>query len=186
MTNTSLQLRLSELRRRLLAIAAACGAGWALCAAAGLLILAMWLDLMIELPAALRVSADLVATVVAIVLCARLVIFAFHDALPLELGRRIDRAADARGQVVSGIDLMLAAPDAASPVSRGLAQLGIERAEQIAGRVPAVRVLPADPLRRMGQALFGVAVLIAAVFIISPRLATTQLARNMSRSWRSR
>src|SRR5207253_605493 len=83
------QQRLSELKRRLLAIAAACGAGWALCALAGLLILAMWLDLMVELPPALRVSADGIAIVVAIVLCARLVIFALRDALPLELGRRI-------------------------------------------------------------------------------------------------
>src|SRR6478609_8004027 len=104
---TTLHQRLAELKRRLLRVAAGCGAGWALIAIVSMLILAMWLDLMVELPAGLRTIADVIALTAGVALFARLVLAALHDASPLSLGRRIDVAAGANGQVISGIDLML-------------------------------------------------------------------------------
>src|SRR4051794_35805548 len=163
---TTLHQRLAELRHRLLRIAAGCGAGWAVVVVIALLILAMWLDLVAELPAGLRVFADVVALVVGAALFARLVVTALRGPMPLELGRRIDVAAGANGQVVSGIDLMLSRRNAGeSDVSAGLAQLAVERAERIAATVAPARVLSGEPLTKVGQALFIVVVIVAAAFI---------------------
>jgi hypothetical protein len=180
MPDSSLHQRLVDLKRRLLRVAAGCGAGWAVVAIIALLILAMWLDLMVELPSGLRVIADIAAIIIGVALFARLLVAAVRGAMPLDLGRRIDIAAGAGGQVVSGIDLMLSSRGTAdSAVSAGLAQLAVERAERIAATVAPARVLSGEPLKlkKVGQALFVVAVVVAAAFIAAPRLATTQLAR---------
>ncbi len=52
MSSTALEKSLNTLRHRLVALGLAGGLGWGLLGAMGLLVLAMWLDLVLELPGA--------------------------------------------------------------------------------------------------------------------------------------
>ena len=93
---------------------------------------------------------------------------------------RLDRAADARGQVVSAVDL-LAQPRVVGTgnqlISQGLAEIAIRRAESIVARVSPQSVLPNQLLNRPAYAVAIVGTLILAALILTPRLVTTQWLR---------
>src|SRR5438132_10710524 len=104
MVTPPLQDRLRRLGRRLLAIGLAAGMGWGLAAAALLLLVCAWLDLLWELPPSLRFTCDVAALAAAVLLLAAAGWLARRRGAALALARRLDGAAGARGQILSGAD----------------------------------------------------------------------------------
>src|SRR5438094_6514847 len=152
MRSGNLETRLQQLKRRLLALATAGGAALSVFVALGLLLASMWLDLMVELPPQLRRVAVFACVIAAIVMFARSIFIATRSATP-RLPQRLDRAAGAHGQIVSAVDLLRAPRTAGaaaewSPISHGLADIAIDRADRIAGQVAPQSVLPGRMLRR--------------------------------------
>src|SRR5947207_12074197 len=126
--SATLQNQLGALKNRLVRLSLACGAGWSILAAVSVLILWMWLDLMVELPPAVRMIANGTALLAAIYVAGRVGVAAVHGIRPIELGKKLDEVASAHGQIVSGVDLLLDTGRESSAVAIGLRQLAIERA----------------------------------------------------------
>src|SRR5580765_5789805 len=103
----TLQNHLASLKHRLVRMSLACGAGWSIVAAIGVLILWMWLDLMVDLPPAVRMIANATALLAAIYVAGRIGVAALQQIRPIELGKKLDEAAQAHGQILSGVDLSL-------------------------------------------------------------------------------
>lgn len=181
MPNNSLQTIVSRLGRRVLMIHGTAGGVWSAIAAALCLACGVWLDLMLELPAGLRIIAMAAACV-----AAGLVIFnsARRGLLfkaPARLAAELDLVSASGGQVLSAVDLagcdQRTFATHAPELSAGLARLAIERGTQIAASVPQARVAPAAPVvKSMGiLALIGAATCIFALAL--PRLAATEWQR---------
>ena len=178
MRTETLETRLQQPKRRLLALATAGGAALSVFVALGLLLASMWLDLMVDLPPQLRRFAVFACVIAAVIMFARSIFIATRSTAP-RLPQRLDSAAGAHGQIVSAVDLLRAQTpaDEWSPISHGLADIAIDRADRIAGQVPPQSVLPGRMLRRPLIAAGAIIVSILCVLILAPRLAKTQWLR---------
>jgi hypothetical protein len=181
MPHNPLQNILDRLGRRVLMIHGTAGTFWSMIAAAACLACGVWLDLMLELPAGLRMIVLGSAISAAIVVFVRSVRKAIRSKAPAHLAARLDQVSASGGQVLSAVDLVSAdvrtfathAPN----LSAGLARLAIERGTKIATGVPRGSVAPTAPvIKSMGVlALAGAA---AFVFVLLlPRLAATEWQR---------
>src|SRR5262245_2176367 len=105
MIATTLHTRFRQLAHRLLAVGLASGLGWGL--AAGLLVLlnAVWLDLLWELPPRLRLIGWMVALAAAVLLVAGAAWWAWRRGAAAALAKRLDFVAGTGGQIRSGVDL---------------------------------------------------------------------------------
>src|SRR5438477_4621919 len=132
MRESTLHHRLDELKRRLLALATAGGAALSVFAGLALLLACMWLDLMVDLPPQLRRVAVIVCAVAAAVMFARAIFIAVRSAAGNRLAGSLDRAAGAGGQIISAVDLLGSDGGEWSPISKGLADIAVDRADAIA------------------------------------------------------
>jgi hypothetical protein len=174
--STQLQSGLDDLRRKVIRAGASSGVAWAVFAGVVIVLGAMWLDLVVELPADLRVFCGVLALIGAAVLLVRIVRKAVGGATPAAIANKLDSAGQARGEIVSGVDLALH-PTAGGAITTGLAAIAIERAAQLVRRVPASHVIPAKDTRKPLLWLVAVVVFVIGVVLIAPRLAATQWAR---------
>ena len=181
MSNTSLENTFRFLKRRMLAIGGASGVAWGCCAAVGLLMAGVWLDLVWELSAGARIAALLLAIIAGLALAARFVVGAVSRAREVMLARRLDETGQTGGQIVSGFELHMsggASQSATAPgLTRALAELAISRAAGLAAQIPRTIAVPSQPVRR---AAIGAAALLVGVAILSavaPRLASTEFMR---------
>jgi hypothetical protein len=176
MASTTLQARLRHFARRLFAIGITAGVGWGLAAAAALLVICAWLDLLWELPPGLRVASSAAALVVTGLLVLAAGWLARRGSRPKALARRLDQLTASGGQILSGVDLALEQRPAA-PLTTGLADLAVRRAAELAGRIPGPKAAPARPVYwSFGSVGFlGAAVTLAVLGM--PRLAWTQWLR---------
>ncbi len=175
MQSPTLQHHLLKLKRRLLALEFAGGGGWGILLALLILIAAAWLDLMVELSPALRIASLLIAIAATLILLIRSVALAFRHAAPQSLARRLDTAANAHGQILTGVDFTLqssTASPASAPLSQGLTELAVDRAATLAGSIRPAAAAPHQPLYRpwglAGTLILGLLILSAA----APRLST--------------
>ncbi len=166
-------MRLRHLARRLLWVHLAAGAGWGIVAALVLMLGGAWLDLLWEMPAALRAACGgaALATLLGVLVSA--------GGLARRRGRaevlagRLDAAAHAGGQIRAGADLALA-PTAQPTLTAGLAAMAIQHAGELAAPIPAARVVPLRPVGRALAVLGTLAGLVTLLAIGLPRLAEAQ------------
>ncbi len=93
---TTMQLSLGVLRRRLLLIGLGIATAWSTAAAVGVLIVGAWLDLAVDFNGPVRVMIDLAALAALIVVAFRLQKHAMRSASKAAMARTLDVAA-ARG-----------------------------------------------------------------------------------------
>ncbi|MDB5305241.1 MAG: smc 7, partial [Phycisphaerales bacterium] len=189
MSDTTLHERLRTMKRRLLAVGVSASMGWGLALAALLLMLSMWLDLVLDLAPVPRVICGIASAVIGLAMLARLSLSAWRQSAPAAVARRLDQAAGARGQILSGVDLLLrpassgkesvavARAQGGDALTAGLAKLAMDRAATLAAKVPTGAAAPARPLYRPASGLLCLGA--AAVFVGMglPRLAATQWER---------
>lgn len=180
MNASALQDGLTSLRRRLLLIGGSAALGWGLVVALVTLLVCAWLDLALDLPAQARAACGLAALTAAVALACRLVWLLRSRTSQAAVAQRLDEAAGGRGQILSGVDLLMNQPRASGPggaMTMGLAQIAVERAAALAARVSAAAAAPAKPLRRPFAAAALAVGFVMFVALIAPRLVATQIAR---------
>ncbi|HET6248362.1 MAG TPA: hypothetical protein VFE47_11740 [Tepidisphaeraceae bacterium] len=182
MTPNTLSDRLRELKRRWLAINLASGTAWSIAAAVALVLLCMWLDLATELPPLPRILSTLACIAVGLVIAVRLGYLAWRGASPSAMARRLDNAGGAFGQILSGVDLLLhpmpaTASSQSAALTAGLSSMAVNRAAQLAANISAPSVIPRKPIFGPLAALGFIAITIAILSLMFPRLAKTQWAR---------
>src|SRR6478735_10139737 len=96
---------LAGVRRRLLGVSLACGLAWGVVALLIVLIACAWVDLALDLPSGIRLICSLAAVGAGVVLLGAAAVSALRNSNRTALARRLDLAADGRGQILSGVDL---------------------------------------------------------------------------------
>jgi hypothetical protein len=182
----SLRTQLGRVRRRLLGIGITAAAVWALAAATTFLLLGVWLDLLWEFSPQWRIATFWAAGVSGAALLAALAAMTLRTARDAAVARRLDRAGDGGGRILTGWELALgrygvrgAQP---APLSAGLASLAVADAVAAAGRVPRGKVAPVRPVGRSLAALCVLWGAVALAAVCLPGLAGTQWSRFL-RPW---
>jgi hypothetical protein len=177
---------LAGVRRRLLSVSLAAGLGWGLVGVLIVLIACAWVDLALDLPSGIRSICSLGAIGCGILLLGWAAIAALRDSSQGALARRLDAAADGRGQILSGVDLFQQYPPtsgaAAAAAQTGtlpaaMARIAIERAASLASRVRAASAVPGKPVFAPILSLGGILLTLGIVGLIAPRLFATQWSR---------
>lgn len=184
---TPLTKKMTAVRRRLWGVLAAAGSLWAAAAALIAVALAMWFDLLWELPPELRI-----ATVGAAALAACIAI-AFAARIAIRDGRldRIARRLDAVGQglagqgpagILTGWELAgaqaAAVPELAiSPLTPGLVRMAVDQAGESAARIATGTTVALRPAVRALAFVASLAALVAGIAWLAPDLAQTQWLR---------
>jgi hypothetical protein len=172
-----LQQSLRRLRRRLLTLGATAGVGWGLACLTALLVASIWIDLAVELPPRVRILASSVSLASAVALAVGIVVAALRHGEYRRLARRLDRAGQAGGQIVAGLDLAHRPASLESPLSVGLAELAVIRAGEVAAAISPAAAAPAGAARRSWLASAGCVLVVALVAFAAPRLARTEWLR---------
>jgi hypothetical protein len=160
-----------------LTLGATAGLGWGLACLVALLVVAVWLDLVVELPPRLRILAESVSLAAAAALAIGTLFAALRQGQPRRLAGRLDAAGQAGGQIVAGFDLAQRQPRDASPLSEGLAELAVDRAGEVASNLSPAAAVPARAARRSWLASASCAIVVALVGLAAPRLAQTEWLR---------
>src|SRR5579872_7133898 len=172
---------LKRLGRRVFVLDGTAGAVWGLIAACACLLCGAWLDLLLELPAELRVFVLAISGSAALAMAFRGARAALERGTLSRLAERLDRVSASGGQILSAVDL--AGADQRSFVthhpelSASLAKIAVERATRLAG---AVSHRAAAPATAIVKSLGVLALLAAGVFGLTlalPRLAATEWER---------
>ena len=181
MANISLQSQLHGVRVRVLAISGAAGACWGAVLAVLLLLSGVWLDLLWELPAALRAATSALAAGAAVGLIAVLVGITVWRDRDSALARRLDRAGGFGGDVLTGWELenraFAGGRSARAPMTTALARMAVDHAAALARRVPPAEAAPAAPLKRPLCMLALLAGAVGLLAVSMPGLAQTQWQR---------
>jgi hypothetical protein len=182
MPESLLQHSLAMVRRRLLSIGMAAGAGWALAAMLLLLIFFAWVDLAVDLPPTVRAICGWGVLIMGLATLLKAAFAAFGEASATTVAHRLDRIAGTGGQVLTGVDLLRqygsgVAIGTTAPLSHGLARIAIERAAKIATQVSVSAAAPARPVGWAYGAFGGIAVLVGALGVFAPRLVASQWLR---------
>ncbi|MCE5268370.1 MAG: hypothetical protein LLG00_10840 [Planctomycetaceae bacterium] len=177
----TVETRIGRLRRRLISVHLAAGTVWALAAALLLLLAGAWLDLLWELPPAWRVATLWLAVVSAAALLAVLILAAWRAARGFALARRLDRAGNAGGRILTGWEFEQnrygIAGQQPPPLSAGLAALAVEDAARRAGQIQLGRAVPWRPLRRALAAIALLVAILATAAVVLPGMAKVQWNR---------
>ncbi|MGQ9651244.1 MAG: hypothetical protein ACUVXJ_14135, partial [Phycisphaerae bacterium] len=176
MTGTFLSDCLRSVRKRMLLVGISAGVGWALLVWLILLAICMWIDLVLELPPFLRLTSARVAMAFGLGWAAWGGWSVIRQSKPDDLARKMDAVAGTGGQILSGVDLLLDSRPRKG-LTRGLAEIAVDRAARLAGRVSPTSVVPARPagwaFGVLGSTLLATGVLELAF----PGLIPTQWAR---------
>jgi len=172
---------LRRLGRRVLFLDGTAGAVWGAVAALACLIAGAWLDLVLELPAGLRVAVMIVAAVAAVAIVCQCARAALLGGNPARLAARLDQVTGSGGQILSGVDLI--AQDETRfyshdpALSAGLARLAVERATQLAQTISHSVAVPPRAMRRSLATLGLLAAGVALFFVLLPRVVATEWKR---------
>jgi hypothetical protein len=180
--NTLLQARLRKAALRLRLIGAAGALVWGLVAAAVLLVFAAWLDLLWELLPLARIVPVWGAAAAGAVLLLVLAYRTAHGARPAALARRLDRAANSSGEILTGWELERAINVAGTrsvpaTLTAGLVSMAADHAASLACGAPLAKAVPAKPLGRALAFLAGLAAAIGLVALFMPDLVKTEWNR---------
>src|SRR3954454_19272918 len=107
MSTSALGGKSTDLRRRVMQVGLAAGAGRGLSLALAVLLVFAWIDLVVELPPGLRLGATLLSLLGLVALIGAAAIHAARAATPAALARRLDEVAQTGGQILAGVDLSL-------------------------------------------------------------------------------
>ncbi len=179
----TLRSRLRRFRRRLWTIGSATALAWGLAAATVLLLAAAWLDLLWELSPQARMTLAGIAGTAGLAALGGRIATTVRAAGQRSIARRVDRAGNLGGQVLTGLELEHRTVDeggtgaALSPLTAGLARLAVGRATAAVAEVRPADAVPARPLRRAGVVLLALAAVVALLAAALPGLARTQLDR---------
>lgn len=162
-------------RRRWLKLGVWSATGWAILAGGAVLCGGIWLDLIWETPAELRMAFDLTALVSALAALVAIGTYLLLRGTPQFFARRLDLANGSGGEILSGLDL--SAKSLPAGMSAALAQVAVERADRLAEGTSLESALPAKPLVRpwIGVGIATACLLVMAMLV--PRLIWTQLVR---------
>ena len=169
---------LRDLRRRSIAVGAGTAGGWGTAALLLALVLFAWLDLVLDLPAAARLTLGLAAVATGVTIAVRLLRRATRAGSAAAMAATLDAAVGAQGQIVAGVDLAAADQSGQSSLTAGLAQLAVARAARLVGDVQPDAVLPGGRSLAKPYVLLGLTVLAVGVLAVArPRLVGTQIVR---------
>ena len=159
----------------------AAGAVWGAVAAVLCLVCGIWLDLVLELPAELRVIVMIVAAALATAIIVREARAAVERGAPSRLAERLDCVSESGGQIRSGVDLAAVSVGAFYSQhpewSAGLARLAVQRATTLAAGISRSLAVPADSVRRSLGAFGLVTAGVALLAVLLPRLTATEWKR---------
>ena len=178
----SLGAQLRRVRRRLLGIGAAAAAVWGLAAVTILLLLGAWLDLLWEFPPQWRIATFWVAGASGVVLLAALSAATLRAARDAAVARRLDRAGQLGGRVLTGWELaqeQWSRRGGQTPraLTLSLANIAVADAAVAAGQIPVGKVAPVRPLGRSLGAIALLGIAVAALAVCLPGLVGTQWNR---------
>src|SRR2546429_52122 len=122
---------LAALRRRLLALGLAAGAGWGIVAAVAVLVGWMWLDLVLDFTGPVRAAASWLSLLCGLALLAWAAVITLGQGTARALAKRLDAVANTRGQILAGVDL--AGQQQSGAVSSGLAAIALGDGSSAAG-----------------------------------------------------
>jgi hypothetical protein len=181
MSHDSLISNLNRLGRRLLFIEGAAGAVWGAVAALACLCCGVWLDLMLELHAGLRVIVLGSSVLLAAWVVAQGLRRAARAKHPARLAERLDLVAASGGQILSALDMTAARGESFEThrpdLSAGLARIAVRRGTQLAATIAPRRVAPVNAVYKSFAAFGALAVVVLAFVTILPRLAATEWRR---------
>lgn len=176
MANKALTEYLRGLRRRFAAVGTATALGWALVTAVLLTVVLVWLDLILELSPELRLALSCAVPAAATALLLATCYAMLRRAAWPVLARRLDIVGSTRGQILSGVDLLLQ-PVPSSHLSAGLGELAIERAAVLADHVAPSCAVPARPIARAFGAFLLLCAGVCVLAAVMPDLVRTQWLR---------
>ena len=177
MNDADLRLRLRKLRGRALTFALGVGVFGGVLAALAILALAVWTDVLVDLPAGLRITALITAVVGAAVTVARVFMPASRRFTEPFLASRMDSVAKANGQIHAGVDLLINRPKGASELTADLSQIAIDRATRLASTVSENDIAPPTPLTK-AAAITGIVLVFAAIVgSLMPRVVAVEFLR---------
>jgi uncharacterized coiled-coil DUF342 family protein len=171
---------LLKVRRRFLWIHSAAGLAWGIAIAAVVVLLGVWLDLIFEFSPLARIAAAVVALVTAIAAFGWLISRAAGRSRLQRLAGSLDALSGATGQIKSGLDLALTPvhnPTKDAALTRGLAEVAIARAGELARRVSQGQAVSTRPITRSWSALAGIGVVMGAFVVLLPRMSSTEWLR---------
>lgn len=181
MPDNTLLTILHRLGRRVLVIDGTAGMVWSAIAAVACLACGVWLDLMLELPAGLRIVVLAAALSAAVAVIVRAGQHAIVARAPRRLAMRLDQASSSGGQILSAVDMLAAQQQPfathAPELSAGLARLAIARGADLASRVAQASVAPAGAVFKAAVVLASIAAGGLAFATFLPRLAATEWRR---------
>jgi hypothetical protein len=195
--STILSDAMRQLRRRAIGVGVGAACSWGVVAAIIAILAFAWVDLVVELSAAVRLACVIVALLVAVLLATRLMLAAMRAGSALLLARRLDEVAGSKGQILAGVDLAdpqvkNSNPDNAptptlprstgrgseeAPLTTGLAQLAVRHAAAIVRDIAPTAAVPGKTLVRPLFAARWIAVAIVVIALVAPRLVATQWLR---------
>jgi len=179
---------MTKVRRRLLLVDSATGSCWGLFAALLTALLAMWLDLVWELPPLARAASWGCASVVFVAAFARQMARTWQSIQARRIARQIDSASGFQGEWLNGFEFAAlrgavneqtnAAHNVSSdPLTTGLATMAVERAGRLSECVQRNAVISRQPAVIAARALATGIALVALLAFICPTLARSQWQR---------
>jgi len=166
--------------RRSVSLSAVSVLCWTLVGLLLAILVAMWIDLVWALPAAVRWwitrGGVLLAAAVVVVRVIRLIVETDNDSL----ARQIDETQKTGGEILTGWQLSSRPVRPVGTMSHGLAAMAAERAGTLVASFLPAAVFPATVLRRAAQSLVAIVVVSALLAIVMPAVAGTQVSRFLS------
>ncbi len=189
-----LSSRLEDLRRVRMIVGSTSGFCWGVMAFIGMLLVWVWIDLVLDLPPALRVMAWWTALAALVVIITRIVRKAKAASANAVLARQMDAVIGSGGQIQSGLDLAAARPpDRAGALSdenraghlrsvtptltSQLADIAVRKAASLADAVAWEAVAPVSPLVKAVAVVTGAAFVLLVAVAVGPRMAWTEFNR---------
>ncbi len=172
----ALKRRLTVLRRRWLTIGTLNGLLCGLLAMASVFLFVAWLDLLWELSGVARWFSLRLAAAAGVLMIIAVIGYAHRAGNRRALAKRMDRAGETGGQILSGLDLILF-PVGGSQLSQDLSAMAVEHAGTVSQDVSPWQVVPLRWTRIAGCALLLTAAGIGTFCLLMPALAQTQWVR---------
>jgi len=176
MPHSSLDQHLNRLRQRTIVLGVSAGLGWALTGGLILMLVWVWLDLVFELPAGLRIGLRPAIAACAVLFTLRAAVGAWRRGSARALARIVDGTAQSGGQVLTGVELSTESRPMGD-MSRGLAAIAVDRAAEFVAGLARQRAVPARPVVRAFAVTCVLILTVVAVAVIAPRLAAAQWLR---------
>lgn len=176
-TSGPLEVTLRRLKTRILVIGIVTAIAWSLLALFLVLAVAMWMDLLWELPFWARTCAWWVAGSASLIAFATRCWWTWRKTDQRLMARRMDSAAGTGGKILAGFELSHSKEPFESAIHDGLKLMAIEQAGATATDIRQRLVVPARSIRDAYCWVGAVFLAAAALALLFPSLASTQWNR---------